>query len=138
MLATRAFAPISLIILPVLIWLFAFFRDPNRRVPAEQHVMVSPADGTVSDITQLPHDELLHRYARAAVTTDSALTPSRPAPVISRSSRRSTRLPKEPSTMARQAAPQSASSSCRMTGILRFTARSRFVGYWLGSTPKGS
>src|SRR5205823_3443668 len=46
-------------VLPVLIWLFAFFRDPNRAVPAEQHVMVSPADGTVSDITQLPHDELL-------------------------------------------------------------------------------
>src|SRR5436309_8668040 len=51
--------PISLVVLPVLIWLFAFFRDPNRQIPAEQHVMVSPADGTVSDITQLPHDELL-------------------------------------------------------------------------------
>jgi phosphatidylserine decarboxylase len=51
--------PISLIILPVLIWLFAFFRDPNRQVPAEQHVMVSPADGTVSDITELPNYDLL-------------------------------------------------------------------------------
>src|SRR5437667_2553211 len=51
--------PISLVVLPVLIWLFAFFRDPNRQIPARQHVMVSPADGTVSDITELPHDELL-------------------------------------------------------------------------------
>src|SRR5688572_20263205 len=51
--------PISFIVLPVLIWLFAFFRDPNREIPAEQHVMVSPADGTVSDIQELPHDERL-------------------------------------------------------------------------------
>lgn len=51
--------PISLIVLPVLIWLFAFFRDPNRPVSAEQHVMVSPADGTVSDITELPSYDLL-------------------------------------------------------------------------------
>src|SRR5438093_6889741 len=51
--------PISFIVLPVLIWLFAFFRDPNRHIPAEQHVMVSPADGTVSDITELSQEELL-------------------------------------------------------------------------------
>jgi phosphatidylserine decarboxylase len=51
--------PVSLIVLPVLIWLFAFFRDPNRPIPAEQHVMVSPADGTVSDITELEHYDLL-------------------------------------------------------------------------------
>src|SRR5437667_5165668 len=51
--------PISLIVLPVLIWLFAFFRDPHRSIPAEQHVMVSPADGTVSDITELPNYDLL-------------------------------------------------------------------------------
>src|SRR5256714_15187816 len=51
--------PISFIVLPVLLWLFAFFRDPERPVPAEQHVMVSPADGAVSDITELAHDELL-------------------------------------------------------------------------------
>ncbi|HEY2589399.1 MAG TPA: phosphatidylserine decarboxylase [Tepidisphaeraceae bacterium] len=48
-----------LLVVPVLIWLFAFFRDPEREVPADQDVMVSPADGTVSDISELPHDELL-------------------------------------------------------------------------------
>jgi phosphatidylserine decarboxylase len=51
--------PLALITVPVLVWLFAFFRDPNREIPAEQHVMVSPADGTVSDITELPSYDLL-------------------------------------------------------------------------------
>jgi phosphatidylserine decarboxylase len=51
--------PISFVVLPVLIWLFAFFRDPSRQIPVEQHVMVSPADGTVSDITELPDEPLL-------------------------------------------------------------------------------
>ena len=54
-----AWWPLALITVPVLIWLFAFFRDPNREIPAEQHVMVSPADGTVSDITELPSYDLL-------------------------------------------------------------------------------
>ena len=51
--------PVSFLVLPVLIWLFAFFRDPDRKLPTEQHAMVSPADGKVSDVTDLPHDELL-------------------------------------------------------------------------------
>jgi phosphatidylserine decarboxylase len=51
--------PVSLIVVPVLIWLFAFFRDPERQLPSEQHAMVSPADGTVSDVMDLPHDDLL-------------------------------------------------------------------------------
>lgn len=51
--------PLSIITLPVLIWLFAFFRDPHRIIPTEQHVMVSPADGKVSDITQIEHDEYI-------------------------------------------------------------------------------
>src|SRR4051794_35924612 len=54
-----AFWPLALIILPILIWLFAFFRDPERPIPVEQHAMVSPADGKVSDITNLDHDELI-------------------------------------------------------------------------------
>jgi phosphatidylserine decarboxylase len=53
------FWPLALIVLPVFVWLFAFFRDPNRKVPAEQHAMVSPADGKVSDITEIEHDELI-------------------------------------------------------------------------------
>ena len=54
-----AWWPLALIVVPVLVWLFAFFRDPERQIPVEQHVMVSPADGTVSDITELESYELL-------------------------------------------------------------------------------
>ncbi len=50
---------LSLLFVPVLVFLFAFFRDPERHVTAEQHAMVSPADGKVSDITEVEHDELL-------------------------------------------------------------------------------
>jgi phosphatidylserine decarboxylase len=50
---------LALIVLPVLIWLFAFFRDPERKIPTEQHALVSPADGTVSDITEIANDPLL-------------------------------------------------------------------------------
>ena len=50
---------LALLFIPILLWLFAFFRDPEREIPAQEDVMVSPADGTVSDISNLPHDELL-------------------------------------------------------------------------------
>jgi len=49
-----AFAP-----LPVLLWLFAFFRDPNRTAPGDAQQWVSPADGTVSDIGIIEQDEHL-------------------------------------------------------------------------------
>src|SRR4028119_55901 len=51
--------PLAILVLPVLIWLFAFFRDPERAVPAEEHLMVSPADGVVSDVTEIDSDPLL-------------------------------------------------------------------------------
>ncbi len=50
---------LALICLPVLIFLFAFFRDPQRPPPPEANAMVSPADGKVSDITDIDHDDLL-------------------------------------------------------------------------------
>ena len=50
---------LALLVLPALVFLFAFFRDPERPLPTEQHAVVSPADGVVSDITQLDHDPLI-------------------------------------------------------------------------------
>src|SRR2546430_7094654 len=46
---------LTLLVLPLWIWLLAFFRDPQRTLPAEQHAMVSPADGKVTDIIELDH-----------------------------------------------------------------------------------
>jgi phosphatidylserine decarboxylase len=55
-----AWWPLAILVVPVLGWLFAFFRDPERELPVEQHALVSPADGTVSDIDEnIPHHELL-------------------------------------------------------------------------------
>jgi len=50
---------LALLVLPVMIWLFAFFRDPERPIPTQQFIMVSPADGVVSDITEIEHEPLL-------------------------------------------------------------------------------
>jgi phosphatidylserine decarboxylase len=36
-----------------------FFRDPPRRVPQEPGLVVSPADGTICEVTRLEHDEFL-------------------------------------------------------------------------------
>lgn len=51
--------PLALLAVLTLVWLFAFFRDPERPIPAEERVMVSPADGTVSDVTEVASEPLL-------------------------------------------------------------------------------
>jgi len=50
--------PLALAVGPVWVWLIAFFRDPERTIPGEQHAMVSPADGKVSDVMEV-HSDLL-------------------------------------------------------------------------------
>src|SRR4051812_15324784 len=54
-----AWWPLAIVVVLVWLWLLAFFRDPERPIPVDQHVMVSPADGRVSDITSNLHSELL-------------------------------------------------------------------------------
>ncbi len=51
----------ALISVPVLIWiwLIAFFRDPQRPISQDKGVYVSPADGMVSDITDMPQCDVL-------------------------------------------------------------------------------
>lgn len=51
--------PLAWLVLPVLVWLFAFFRDPDRAVPEDPRAYVSPADGTVTDVQPIEYDELL-------------------------------------------------------------------------------
>lgn len=42
-------------VIPVVVWLWVvwFFRDPERSAPPGEHLFVSPADGVVSDITNV-------------------------------------------------------------------------------------
>ena len=51
--------PLIVLVAIVWVWLISFFRDPRRAIPAQQHIMVSPADGKVTDIVELPHVQLL-------------------------------------------------------------------------------
>jgi phosphatidylserine decarboxylase len=59
--------PLAISVIPVLIWLFAFFRDPNRRIPTDQHIMVSPADGKVSDIGEVDEPLLGGKAIRVGI-----------------------------------------------------------------------
>ena len=34
----------------VLAWMLSFFRDPHRVIPMDKNVLISPADGTVTDV----------------------------------------------------------------------------------------
>lgn len=53
------FKPIAFLVVPVWIWLLAFFRDPERPIPADKDIMVSPADGKVTDIVEMENCELV-------------------------------------------------------------------------------
>ena len=50
-----------LVLVPVALWVFgvSFFRDPERTLPPDEKVLVSPADGTVADIAEVPGTALL-------------------------------------------------------------------------------
>jgi phosphatidylserine decarboxylase len=41
-----------------------FFRDPERRIPADPKAVVAAADGTVTDITEMDEHEILRTKAR--------------------------------------------------------------------------
>ena len=50
-----------LAVLPLALWGFgvSFFRDPERALPPDGRALVSPADGTVADIQEVPGTTLL-------------------------------------------------------------------------------
>lgn len=50
---------LGLLVLPVWVWLLAFFRDPEREITSDATAMVSPADGLVSDVTELENCDLV-------------------------------------------------------------------------------
>jgi len=44
---------IETVLAAVLIWLLSFFRDPKRDIPTGSNLILSPADGTVTDVEQV-------------------------------------------------------------------------------------
>jgi phosphatidylserine decarboxylase len=50
-----------LTVVPLALWLFgfSFFRDPERTLPDDPAALVSPADGTVADVLEVPSTPLL-------------------------------------------------------------------------------
>lgn len=55
---------LSLIFLALFLFTIAFFRDPNRPVPAGPNLIVAPADGRVRDIVELDELEVLKAKTR--------------------------------------------------------------------------
>ncbi len=51
----------------MLIWVLCFFRDPDRDVPTEEHFLLAPADGTVTDIESVQSDELQSQAIRIGI-----------------------------------------------------------------------
>ena len=50
---------LAIVPLVLLAFVIYFFRNPRRRVPQEPGLLVSPADGTVAEVTELEHDEYI-------------------------------------------------------------------------------
>jgi len=55
---------LTLIFLAFFLFTVAFFRDPDRPVPADPNLIVAPADGRISDIVELDEKEVLKTKTR--------------------------------------------------------------------------
>src|SRR4029453_14995210 len=55
---------LTLIFFALFFFTVAFFRDPDRPVPADPNLIVAPADGRVSDIVELDEREVLKTKTR--------------------------------------------------------------------------
>lgn len=53
-----AFWVIELVLFVVLVWVLSFFRDPKRTIPSGNSLILSPADGRISDIETVKMGEL--------------------------------------------------------------------------------
>jgi len=53
-----ALAAAEIVLLAVFIWMLMFFRDPRREIPLDEKTLLSPADGTITDIAEAEIPEL--------------------------------------------------------------------------------
>jgi len=59
LIAGKPWGWFAIVPLVFLLWLVSFFRNPPRKIPTEPRAIVSPADGTVTDITQVAHYDFI-------------------------------------------------------------------------------
>jgi phosphatidylserine decarboxylase len=52
-------AIVEVIMVVLLIWILAFFRDPNREIPEGGNILVAPADGRVTDIEAVEENDVI-------------------------------------------------------------------------------
>ena len=50
----------GLVMVVVALAALAFFRDPERKIPADTNMLLSPADGKITDISTVTEDEFIH------------------------------------------------------------------------------
>jgi phosphatidylserine decarboxylase len=55
---------LALLILFLILYTLAFFRDPDRAVPAEPNTIVAAADGAIADIVEIEENEVLKARMR--------------------------------------------------------------------------
>jgi len=53
-----ALAAAEIILFLILVWMLLFFRDPRRKITPNERVLLSPADGTITDIAETESPEL--------------------------------------------------------------------------------
>jgi len=54
--------PVQIFLFLILVWVFSFFRDPVRKIPYDEKILLSPADATITDI-DVVEDSLLGEKA---------------------------------------------------------------------------
>src|SRR5437870_2843002 len=55
---------LSLLFLLLIVYTFAFFRDPDRVVPEDPNLVVAAADGRITDIVEVEEQEIVKTKAR--------------------------------------------------------------------------
>jgi len=51
-------AAVEIVFSLVFIWMLMFFRDPPRKISLDERTLLSPADGTITDISEVEHPSL--------------------------------------------------------------------------------
>jgi phosphatidylserine decarboxylase len=54
----------EIVLFLVFVWMLMFFRDPRRKIPLDSRLLLSPADGTITDISEAETPELGGRALR--------------------------------------------------------------------------